>query len=81
MALKIGKVKVDDNIVDKIIIENEQDVANFFEEKSFNDVADLRGCFLRCIERGEVVILSVKVHPMSGFHTWCTAGKDNFIVL
>lgn len=81
MALKIGKVKIDDNVVDKIIIENEQDVVNFFEEKPFNDVADLRGAFLRCIERGDVVIVSVNIHPASGFHTWCTAGKSNFIVL
>jgi hypothetical protein len=81
MSLKKGKVKVDGKLVDKFVIENNQDIINFFKKKPDNNILGMRKAFERVVGLGETILVSAKPHPMTGVHTWCTTGKDNYILV
>jgi len=60
----------------KILLENLQDIQNFFNEVPKQDIASLKETYTKLVNKGHSIILSQYPHPMSGFHTWCTETKE-----
>jgi|AntRauTorcE11897_2_1112592.scaffolds.fasta_scaffold02226_7 hypothetical protein len=82
-STKIKKVKVSyrDISIRQIVLEDMNDIDNFFNENKKMNVLGLRKSFIKIISSEGKVLLSEVPHPFSGYHTWRTEGEEDYKIL
>jgi hypothetical protein len=80
MSLKKGIINLDGREIEQYVLENEEDIQEFFKDKDDSIYRSLKSSFTKYINDGNTVILDTTKNRV-GYYSWRTAGKDNWNLL